>query len=370
MQIKSHAIAWKVFIFLLYYLFIYLLTYLPIYLRKKIGIWEKSAANDSEAYVVLRSDEELKPSCCLVLQDEDEGFSDWSHRLENRTELYDCRAKELTPSTLQWKPDNEKNDKCHPDQSSQASTSPPIEVDRQHLTWSFHFSWISILVVLFSEGEGWWEIIQYKSPATRFQTTAHHLWTSRHNIQTSGRDDEDTVCFYLDYFMCISIKWTFDIWILSVECRIYCWGREELLTNKHHISVTYTGTWTQSIVHRHGLGQVAGVMEQPALQREWRSSESRQRPADEAEGRDLHLRMEEKHQQQQQQGVEQKIPAEVRFPIQPLSTWRFHSSIQTHINQVSNVKPVLFSPKQKQIVTYRFTFPNFEVERIKLTQLN
>ncbi|XP_008295538.1 non-muscle caldesmon-like isoform X1 [Stegastes partitus] len=43
------------------------------------------------------SDEELKPSCCLVLE-EDEGFSDWSNRLENRNEQEtqdDCRAREL-----------------------------------------------------------------------------------------------------------------------------------------------------------------------------------------------------------------------------------------------------------------------------------
>uniref|UniRef100_A0AAQ5Z663 Lymphocyte specific protein 1 a n=2 Tax=Amphiprion ocellaris TaxID=80972 RepID=A0AAQ5Z663_AMPOC len=41
------------------------------------------------------SDEELKPSCCLVLE-EDEGFSDWSNRLENRNEQEvqdDCRTR-------------------------------------------------------------------------------------------------------------------------------------------------------------------------------------------------------------------------------------------------------------------------------------
>ncbi|XP_040891038.1 lymphocyte-specific protein 1-like isoform X2 [Toxotes jaculatrix] len=51
-------------------------------------------------------DEELKPSCCLVLE-EDEGFSDWSHRLENRNEQEvpdDCRARVRTPSVPQWKP--------------------------------------------------------------------------------------------------------------------------------------------------------------------------------------------------------------------------------------------------------------------------
>ncbi|KAM9409297.1 uncharacterized protein KZ484_001567 isoform 2-T2 [Pholidichthys leucotaenia] len=46
------------------------------------------------------SDEESKPSCCLA-QDEDEGFSDWSHRLENRNEQEipdDSGVRELRPS--------------------------------------------------------------------------------------------------------------------------------------------------------------------------------------------------------------------------------------------------------------------------------
>ncbi|XP_074522910.1 uncharacterized protein LOC141788022 isoform X2 [Halichoeres trimaculatus] len=54
----------------------------------------------------IELDEELKPSCCLVLE-EDEGFSDWSHRLENRNEQEvpdDCRARVQRSSTPQWKP--------------------------------------------------------------------------------------------------------------------------------------------------------------------------------------------------------------------------------------------------------------------------
>ncbi|KAM9861081.1 uncharacterized protein ACBR49_003209 [Aulostomus maculatus] len=85
---------------------------------------------------VLRSDEELKPSCCLVL-DEDEGFSDWSHRLENRQEQYDCRAKEQRPS--QWKPHDEEEKQqqeeeeegWEPEQRSQASTSTPMPAEKK-----------------------------------------------------------------------------------------------------------------------------------------------------------------------------------------------------------------------------------------------
>ncbi|XP_035032502.2 non-muscle caldesmon [Hippoglossus stenolepis] len=60
-------------------------------------------------------DGELKPRCCLVLE-EDEGFSDWSHRLENRNEQevqHVCRVRERTPSTApRWKPgpEEEKQD--------------------------------------------------------------------------------------------------------------------------------------------------------------------------------------------------------------------------------------------------------------------
>lgn len=35
----------------------------------------------------------MKPSCCLVL-DEDEGFSDWTHRPENRVDIKDGREED------------------------------------------------------------------------------------------------------------------------------------------------------------------------------------------------------------------------------------------------------------------------------------
>ncbi|XP_072237252.1 uncharacterized protein [Leuresthes tenuis] len=78
------------------------------------------------------SGEELKPSCCLVL-DEDEGFSDWSHRLENRNEheaQEDCRVKEQRPSASA-DPEKEKEQGVEEEDggerrsSEEASTQPP-----------------------------------------------------------------------------------------------------------------------------------------------------------------------------------------------------------------------------------------------------
>ncbi|XP_045889175.1 lymphocyte-specific protein 1-like [Micropterus dolomieu] len=83
-------------------------------------------------------DKELKPSCCLVLE-EDEGFSDWSHRLENRNEQEvpdDCKAQVQGLSTPQQKPEaeeekqqeDEEEEGCEPQQSGwsvEASTRPP-----------------------------------------------------------------------------------------------------------------------------------------------------------------------------------------------------------------------------------------------------
>ncbi|CAJ1050019.1 lymphocyte-specific protein 1-like isoform X3 [Xyrichtys novacula] len=71
-------------------------------------------------------DEELKPSCCSVLE-EDEGFSDWSHRLENRSTDQevpeDCRTRVQRSSTSQWKPEpavekqQDQEEGCHLQQS-------------------------------------------------------------------------------------------------------------------------------------------------------------------------------------------------------------------------------------------------------------
>lgn len=85
--------------------------------------------------LVLRLDEDLKPSCHFVLE-EDEGFSDWSHRLENRSEhevSEDCRATVQRASTLQWKqePEEEKGqedeeeEQCEPERSGRPQEAPP-----------------------------------------------------------------------------------------------------------------------------------------------------------------------------------------------------------------------------------------------------
>nr|XP_020495864.1 lymphocyte-specific protein 1-like isoform X1 [Labrus bergylta] len=73
-------------------------------------------------------DEELKPTCRLVLE-EDEGFSDWSHRLENRNDQevpVACRARVQRSLPPQWKPEpevekqqeKEEEEGCTPEQSS------------------------------------------------------------------------------------------------------------------------------------------------------------------------------------------------------------------------------------------------------------
>ncbi|XP_019723052.1 lymphocyte-specific protein 1-like isoform X1 [Hippocampus comes] len=70
------------------------------------------------------SDEELHPRGCFV-QEEDEGFSDWSHRLhrlENRNDLEHVRAKAQEPSSMQWKAG--RNNKKQQDDEEQAEWQP------------------------------------------------------------------------------------------------------------------------------------------------------------------------------------------------------------------------------------------------------
>ncbi|XP_054472263.1 lymphocyte-specific protein 1-like [Anoplopoma fimbria] len=69
------------------------------------------------------SDEELKPRCCLVLE-EDEGFSDWSHRLENRSEPEvqdDSRAGLKRPSTQRWKPETKEEKRQEGEEQEEAA---------------------------------------------------------------------------------------------------------------------------------------------------------------------------------------------------------------------------------------------------------
>ncbi|XP_068584879.1 lymphocyte-specific protein 1-like [Cebidichthys violaceus] len=117
------------------------------------------APQHSELPHNTESDEELKPRCCLVLE-EDEGFSDWSHRLENRSEQEardDCRAGLQRPLTQRWKPEpeeekrqegeeeekeEEKEEGCEPERRSRcqgASSRPPekMSVDRKQVRMSY-----------------------------------------------------------------------------------------------------------------------------------------------------------------------------------------------------------------------------------------
>ncbi|XP_034719467.1 lymphocyte-specific protein 1 isoform X1 [Etheostoma cragini] len=101
--------------------------------------WPEPPQHNQLTYRNTELDEELKPRCCLVLE-EDEGFSDWSHRLEGRNEQEvqdDCKPRVQRPSTQQWKPEagqekqqqSEEEEKgCEPEQSSrsqEALTRPP-----------------------------------------------------------------------------------------------------------------------------------------------------------------------------------------------------------------------------------------------------
>lgn len=104
---------------------------------------------------MLRLDEDLQPSYCLVLE-EDEGFSDWSHRLENRNEQEvpeDCRTTAQRPS--QWKLETEEKKQCEDEEeegcgpergfwSKEDSASPPEKVQCQINivnTGAFRWSW-------------------------------------------------------------------------------------------------------------------------------------------------------------------------------------------------------------------------------------
>lgn len=90
--------------------------------------------------VLFRLDVELKPRCN---QEEDEGFSDWSHRLENRgeQEVQDVPRRPLTrrkpePGVEKRQKGEEEEEKeeeegCEPERSSrskEASSRPPEKV--------------------------------------------------------------------------------------------------------------------------------------------------------------------------------------------------------------------------------------------------
>ncbi|KAM8762370.1 uncharacterized protein AB9X84_007168 [Acanthopagrus schlegelii] len=91
-------------------------------------------------------DEDLKPSCCLVLE-EDEGFSDWSHRLENRNDQEvpdDCRVRVQRPLMSQWKPEpgedkQQEDEEEQSGRSQEASARPPEKMssNRKEVRTSF-----------------------------------------------------------------------------------------------------------------------------------------------------------------------------------------------------------------------------------------
>ncbi|KAK5915836.1 hypothetical protein CesoFtcFv8_001393 [Champsocephalus esox] len=83
----------------------------------------------SECIQNTELDGELKPRCCLVLE-EDEGFSDWSHRLENRPEQDDCRARVQKPSTQQRKPETGEEKQHQTGEEKQHQTGE----EKQHQT--------------------------------------------------------------------------------------------------------------------------------------------------------------------------------------------------------------------------------------------
>ncbi|XP_071345652.1 non-muscle caldesmon-like [Trachinotus anak] len=210
-------------------------------------------------------DEELKPSCCLVLE-EDEGFSDWSHRLENRSEQEvqdDCRARVQTASAPQRKPgpeeekqhrDKEEQDKSRePERSSrsqEASIRPPEKMSSNR-----------------KEGRTSYSSSVFLQQDTRLQHAA-------------GQPADRT-----SYLAAGTMK------PRGGACRVD--GQVEQEELKEEV--------------------------QPTLQREWRSAETRQSPGDEddqeeeelrfthEESEELHLRREQGHREEEEEEEEEHM---------------------------------------------------------------
>ncbi|XP_041793708.1 lymphocyte-specific protein 1-like [Chelmon rostratus] len=98
------------------------------------SLWPEPPQHSDLAHDTELEVEELKPSCCSALE-EDEGFSDWSHRLENRNEQEvsdDCRTRVQRPSTPEPEEEKQQEDEeeegrqpQRSDRSQGASTRPP-----------------------------------------------------------------------------------------------------------------------------------------------------------------------------------------------------------------------------------------------------
>lgn len=80
--------------------------------------------------MVFRLEEELKPSSSSSALEEDEGFGDWSHRMENRGEqevLEEWRRRAQTTPSLERKaePGEEKQPEDEEEESQEASRRSP-----------------------------------------------------------------------------------------------------------------------------------------------------------------------------------------------------------------------------------------------------
>ncbi|XP_044071243.1 non-muscle caldesmon-like isoform X2 [Siniperca chuatsi] len=210
-------------------------------------------------------DEELKPRCCLVLE-EDEGFSDWSHRLENR-ELEvtdDCRARVQRLSTPQRKPqpeeekqqEDEEEEGCErgrSGRSQEASTRPPEKMSSNR-----------------------------KEVRTSYSSTVFLPQDAR--LQHAMGQPADRTSYLVAGTMRPR----------GGACRVD--GEVKQVEHKEEEEM------------------------QAALQREWRSAETRQNPRDEddqeeeelsfthEEKEDLHLRREERQREEEEEEQEHKMP--------------------------------------------------------------
>lgn len=82
------------------------------------------------SFLVFRLEEELKPSSSSSALEEDEGFGDWSHRMENRGEqeaMEEWRRRAPTTPSLERKaePGEEQQPEEEEEQSQEASRSSP-----------------------------------------------------------------------------------------------------------------------------------------------------------------------------------------------------------------------------------------------------
>ncbi|XP_030582023.1 lymphocyte-specific protein 1-like isoform X2 [Archocentrus centrarchus] len=207
-------------------------------------------------------DEELKLSCCLVL-DEDEGFSDWSHRLENRNEqeMQDgCRAREQRPSAS---PPDPRGDKHQDDGEGQEEARGPEPSSRTQDT---------------STGSPVKTSSDKKEVRTSYSSSVFLAQDTRLQHAT-GRPVDRT-----SYLAAGTMK------PRGEACRVE--GEVQKEKEKEE--------------ENNDDGQEEGEEMQPTLQKQWRSRQTRQTPRDEDQEEEelilahevkeeLHLRTEQRH---------------------------------------------------------------------------